>query len=85
MAAVTLRGNNWHVHHLGADMPPSEIVDFVAHHDIDVAVLTVVNPDCTQLAHSTATLLEQAGTPTIVGGPGRSLGDLVQEAQDAAR
>jgi excisionase family DNA binding protein len=85
MAAVTLRWNNWHVHHLGADMPPTEIFDFVAHHDINVAVLTVVNPGCTQLAHSTATLLEQAGTPTIVGGPGRSLGDLVQEAQDAAR
>jgi MerR family transcriptional regulator, light-induced transcriptional regulator len=85
MAAVTLRENNWHVHHLGADMPPEEIVDFVAHHDIDVAVLTVVNPDCAELARSTANALEQAGTPTIVGGPGRSLADLVQEADAAKR
>jgi excisionase family DNA binding protein len=85
MAAVTLRENNWHVHHLGADMPPDAIVDFVAHHDIDVAVLTVVNPDCADLAQSTAEALEQAGTPTIVGGPGRSLADLVQLASDAKR
>lgn len=85
MAAVTLRENNWHVHHLGADMPPDEIVDFVDHHDIDVAVLTVVNSDCAELAQSTATTLEQRGTPTIVGGPGRSLGDLVRQASDVKR
>jgi NADH/NAD ratio-sensing transcriptional regulator Rex len=66
-------------------MPPDEIVDFVAHHDIDVAVLTVVNPDCAELAQSTAHALERAGTPTIVGGPGRSLADLVHEADAAKR
>jgi len=85
MAAVTLRENNWHVHHLGADMPPEDIIDFVEHHDVDVVVLTVVNPDCTQLAQSTATTLGSGGTATIVGGPGRSLGDLVQLAHDARR
>lgn len=85
MAAVTLRENNWHVHHLGADMPPEEITDFLAHHDIDVVVLTVVNPDCAELAKSTATELERAGTPTIVGGPGRTLVELIQLAHDAKR
>jgi excisionase family DNA binding protein len=85
MAAVTLRENNWHVHHLGADLPPEEIIDFVGHHDIDVVVLTVVNSDCTELARTTAAALVQAGTPTIVGGPGRSLGDLLHEAEDATR
>lgn len=83
MAAVTLRDNNWHVHHLGADMPTADIVDFVVHHDIDVAVLTVVNPECDELARSTAAELERSGTPTIVGGPGRSLDDLVRLVQDA--
>lgn len=83
MAAVTLRDNNWHVHHLGADIPAEDIVDFVAHHDVDVVVLTVVNPDFSLLARSTAATLERAGTPTIVGGPGRSLADLVDEAHQA--
>lgn len=82
MAAVALRENNWHVHHLGADMPPDEIIDFIGHHDVDVAVLTVVNPDCVELARVTATRLEAAGKPTIVGGPGRSLSDLIQLARD---
>jgi MerR family transcriptional regulator, light-induced transcriptional regulator len=85
MAAVTLRDNNWLVHHLGADMPPDELVRFCEEHDIDVAVLTLVNPACTELAQQTGTRIEAAGTPTIVGGPGRTLDDLLQQVQKAAK
>ena len=85
MAAVTLRDNNWLVHHLGADMPPEELIQFCSEHEIDVAVLTVLNSDCTELAQTTGATIEKSGTPTIVGGPGRTLDELVQQVHEAAR
>jgi excisionase family DNA binding protein len=83
MAAVTLRDNNWTVHHLGADMPPDELVRFCDEHDVDVAVITLVNSESTELAHATGAKIEAAGTPAIVGGPGRTLDELVQQVRDA--
>ena len=81
MAAVALREANWHVHHLGANMPGDELVRFCAEHDVDLAVLSVTNPDMSELADDTAGRIRAAGTPTIVGGPGRSLDQLVDEAR----
>ncbi len=83
MAAMVLRDNNWGVHHLGADMPPDELVRFCVEHTIDAAVLTVVNPACDELAHSTAERIRSTGTPVVVGGPGRTLDDLIREVRDA--
>jgi excisionase family DNA binding protein len=85
MATVTLRDNNWFVHHLGADMPPDELVRFCDEHEIDVAVLTLVNSDCHELAHATGTRIEESGTPVIVGAPGRTLEELVEGVGEAAR
>ena len=84
MAAVTLRGDNWFVHHLGADMPPDELVRFCDEEDITVAVLTLVNTDCTELAHETANRIEQTCTPVIVGAPGRTLEELVRLTREHA-
>ncbi len=84
MAAVTLRDNNWFVHHLGADMPPEELVRFCGEHEIDVAVLTLVNPDSIELAHATGARIGATGTPVVVGGPGRTLDELLQQVQAAA-
>lgn len=81
MAAVALRDNNWTVHHLGANMPPNELINFCTEHDIDIAVLTVVNPECVGLANTTATHITQTGTPVIIGGPGRTLHELIETAQ----
>ncbi len=83
MATVVLREANWHVHHLGADMPACEIVHFCSEHPVDLAVLTVTNPDSASVADDTAKKLRRSGTPTIVGGPGRRLEDLVAEAADS--
>lgn len=83
MAAVTLRDNNWIVHHLGADMPPEELIEFCNGHDVDVAVLTLANPDCRELAERTGARIETSGTPVIVGGPGRTLGELLDRVRDA--
>lgn len=80
MAAVALREANWHVHHLGADMPADELVRFCAAHTVDLAVISVTNPDVATLAESTAGRIRRAGTAAIVGGAGRTLDDLVAEA-----
>ncbi|MDJ0769634.1 MAG: B12-binding domain-containing protein [Ilumatobacter sp.] len=83
MAALALRDDNWHVHHLGADMPPAELVGFCADHDVDVAVLTVTNPSTLLAATEVAGELGEAGVPTIVGAPGRSLDELIDRARTA--
>lgn len=84
MAAVTLRADNWHVEHLGANMPPDELVHFCTEHAITVAVITSTNTDTADLANDTAAALWKAGTPTIVGGPGRTLDDLIELARQAS-
>ncbi len=84
MAAVTLRDNNWFVHHLGADMPPDELVRFCNEHDIDVAVITLANSDCTDLAETTGERIETSGTPVIVGGPGRTLQELLERVRETS-
>lgn len=84
MATVALREANWHVHHLGADMPGEELVGFCAAHDeIDVVVISVTNPDAADRAAHTADMIRAAGTPTLVGGAGKTLGGLVDDVQHA--
>ena len=81
MATVALRNANWQVHHLGADTPPAELVRFCTDQPVDLAVLTVTNPDSTQLAEHTADTLRAAGIRTLVGGPDRTLADLLDQAR----
>jgi MerR family transcriptional regulator, light-induced transcriptional regulator len=83
MAAVVLRDDNWAVEHLGANMPPDELVRFCAEHDVDVAVLSSTNPETAELAAETADRLRAAGTPAVLGGPGRTLDDLVESTRTA--
>ncbi len=85
MATVALRDANWHVHHLGANMPGEELVAFcAAHDDVDVAVISVTNPDVVDSVEDTAQTLRAAGTPTLVGGAGRTLSELVDDVRRAA-
>ena len=85
MATVALRETNWNVHHLGADMPADELADFCAEHDeIDVAVISVTNPEASERAERAAETIRAAGIPTIVGGAGRTLGGLVADVRRAA-
>jgi len=83
MAAVTLRDNNWEVHHLGADVPADEIVAFCESTRLDIAVITLTNPDSTASAHATADRLRKLGVQTIVGAPGTTLDDLLDAASAA--
>jgi MerR family transcriptional regulator, light-induced transcriptional regulator len=81
MAAVALRDANWQVHHLGADTPPAELQRFCTKQPVDLAVITVTNPDSIEVAEHAATDLRTAGIRTIVGGPRRTLDDLLDEAR----
>ena len=85
MAAVALRDDNWAVEHLGANMPPEELLRFCVEHDVDVAVLSSTNPDTAELAADTAERLRAAGTPVVLGRPGSSLDDLIASTRSAAR
>lgn len=77
MAAAALRADNWRVEHLGANMPPDELVDFCAAHDITVAVLSVTNGDAAAVAERAALALRESATPVVLGGPGRTLDELL--------
>jgi len=83
MAAVALRGDHWHVHHLGADLPPDQIAQFCRDHDVDLAVITVTNPEARPLADTTALQLRSEGTPALVGGTGNTLAELTELARNA--
>lgn len=81
MAAVALRDDNWFVHLLGADMPPDSILDFCGEHDITLAVITLTHTPSEETATALATRLEACGIRVVVGGPGRSLTELVRVAR----
>jgi excisionase family DNA binding protein len=83
MAAVALRADNWHVHHLGADLPPDEVTRCCETNDVDLAVITVTNPETRASADATATRLRAAGTAAIVGGLGNDLTELIDLARSA--
>ncbi|MCY7401304.1 MAG: cobalamin-dependent protein [Nocardioides sp.] len=83
MAAAALRADNWRVEHLGANIPAEELVDFCATHDISVAVLSSTNSDVADVVQRAATALRSSGTPVVIGGPGRSLDDLLAEVRAA--
>lgn len=81
MAAVALREDRWHVHHLGADLPNGDLLDFCDDHEVDLVVLTVTAGHADATARRTANLLERRGVRVLVGHPGARLDDL----QDRAR
>jgi len=85
MAAAALREDNWRVHHLGADIPAEEITAFCRREEPDLLVLTVTAAEARQPALDLAAGMEAGGLPTLVGGAGRTLEDLVRDARDAVR
>lgn len=85
MAAVALRDDNWWVEHLGANMPPDELVRFCAEHPVDVAVISSTSTDSADLAAHTADRLRASGIGVVLGGPGRTLDDLIVQTRAAAQ
>ncbi|MGV8966679.1 MAG: cobalamin-dependent protein [Cellulomonas sp.] len=83
MAAAALREDNWSVQHLGSDVPAEELLRFCAEHDVDLAVITATTDDVAPAAERAAAELRAIGIATLVGGSGRTLGELRIEARAA--
>lgn len=83
MAAVALRDHNWAVHHLGADVPNDELIEFCRREPVDIAVITVTNPRSSAAAKRVATRIDALGIASLVGAPGRTLDELVAAASEA--
>lgn len=81
MAAAALREDNWHVHHLGADMPEDELVRFCVEVEPDLAVLTMTTPVVIDEVERTADRLSSIGVRTLTGSPGSTLQELVDRAR----
>ncbi len=84
MASTALREDNWHTEHLGADIPVEDLHEFLRSHETDLVVLSATGSDQHARAVEVGEQLEQAGTPTLVGGAGHTLIDLQQAARGAS-
>lgn len=84
MAAAALREDNWHVHHLGADVPGEEIHRFCADHPVDLVVLTVTDPAIAGTAAELAERFASCPEKVLVGAPGATLTDLRARARAGA-
>lgn len=85
MAAAALREDNWRVHHLGANMPTDETVEFCEREQPDLVVVAVTHPERLASAEEVAERLAVHGISTLIGSPGASLGDLVSRAREVNR
>jgi excisionase family DNA binding protein len=83
MAALALREDNWHVHHLGADLPAEELVHFCRETPVDLVVLTTTTDATRPAAAACAERLRVLGVPALIGRPGDTLTELQQRARDA--
>lgn len=81
LAAISLREDNWLVHHLGADLPPDELLRFCQEEHVDLVVLTVTVTKLRRMATRTAVQLERLGPRALVGAPGRTLDELQRLAR----
>jgi MerR family transcriptional regulator, light-induced transcriptional regulator len=96
MAALVLRDDRWKVHHLGSNLPVSEIVDFSKSVSADMVVLSLTfqpifqesSPDDrsgpyngTGDVNGLVSLLQGHGYRVLLGGPGKTLSDLVAQAR----
>ena len=82
MAAAALRDDNWHVHHLGADVPAADLMRFVDDHPVDLVVLSVTIREMCPTVDQVVAQLEAAGQRVLVGTAGARLDDLQRSARE---
>lgn len=82
LAMVALRDDNWHVDHLGADVPADEIERFARTEEVDLVVLSVTETSGSEPAAELAGRLERDGIRVLLGGPGKTLADLQELARN---
>lgn len=82
MAAVALRADRWQVHHLGCGVPLKDTLWFVESIGADLVVLSLTNPaTADEAVHAAELILDESGVRVLLGGPGRTLAELVSEAK----
>ncbi len=89
MAALVLRDERWKVHHLGSNLPVHDLLEFAKKIQADLVVLSVTfRPgdaengayNGTRDIHGLVDALEAQGHRVLLGGPGRTLTELVELA-----
>ncbi len=84
MATVVLRADCWRVHHIGADLPADDLVEFALESGASLVVLSPTMPELVEDARRLRDqVLDLSGLPTLVGRPGAPLTDLVEQARMA--
>ncbi len=92
MAALVLRDDRWKVHHLGANLPVHELVDFSKSVEADLVVVSLTfqhqydenGPyNGTRDVHGLVSLLEGNGHRVLLGQPGATLSQLVEQARNS--
>ncbi len=81
MAALCLRADRWQVHHLGTQVPVPDLLALLGAVKADLLVLSVINPALNGSTDTAADAARQAGVKVLVGGPGRTLRQLVELAR----
>jgi methanogenic corrinoid protein MtbC1 len=81
MAAAALRDDNWHVHHVGADVPGADLIGFIDAQPVDLVVLTVTVPGVRPAVDRLVAELEAAGRRVLVGAAGARLDSLQRLAR----
>jgi len=83
MAALCLRADRWQVHHLGTQVPAPDLIALLGAVKADLLVLSVCHPGLDGSTDAVAGAAREAGVPVLVGGPDRSLRQLVELARSS--
>lgn len=81
MATLCLRADRWQVHHLGTQVPVPDLVPLLASVRADLLVLSICNPRLSGSTGAAADAARGAGVTVLVGGPTRTLRQLVDLAR----
>lgn len=82
MATIALRRARWRAEHLGIDVPEADLLLLVDSIGPDAAVISLTYPAARRGARRLARALEGVGVPTLVGRPGATLADLLDELRE---
>ena len=83
MATLCLRADRWQVHHLGTQVPVPDLVSLLTSVKADVLVLSVCNPNVNESTAAVAEAASEAGVRVLVGGPSRTLRQLLDLARSS--
>ncbi len=81
MAALCLRSDRWQVHHLGTEVPVPDLVSLLRVVKADLLVLSRCDPAPADAVDAVSRAAGDVGVKVLVGGPGRTLRQLLDLAR----